>query len=92
MLNSYHSYSETYAPLNASWGELYSTTKALEISTGSGKSLRIELRLAGDYANLYLLMSVLLPGIHHGLENHPEQPTETKSDAYFQSVRSLPET
>ncbi|MEE3121248.1 MAG: glutamine synthetase family protein [SAR324 cluster bacterium] len=88
--NSYHRFEEnSYAPSNVSWGHDNRTT-ALRIPASAGDASRIEHRLAGADANPYLVMTVLLAGLLHGLAEQPELQAESKGNAYLERDRSLP--
>jgi glutamine synthetase len=55
-----------YVPVTRSWG-VDNRSVALRIPAGPGASRRFEHRVAGADANPYLVLAVLLAGIHHGL-------------------------
>lgn len=55
-----------YVPVTKSWG-VDNRSVALRIPAGPGASRRFEHRVAGADANPYLVLAVLLAGIHHGL-------------------------
>ncbi len=55
-----------YVPVTRSWG-VDNRSVALRIPTGSPASRRFEHRVAGADANPYLVLAVLLAGVHHGL-------------------------
>lgn len=55
-----------YVPVTKSWG-IDNRSVALRIPAGPGASRRFEHRVPGADANPYLVLAVLLAGIHHGL-------------------------
>ncbi len=55
-----------YVPVTRSWG-IDNRSVALRIPAGLPASRRFEHRVAGADANPYLVLAVLLAGIHHGL-------------------------
>ncbi len=55
-----------YVPVTKSWG-IDNRSVALRIPAGDSASRRFEHRVAGADANPYLVLAVLLAGIHHGL-------------------------
>ena len=55
-----------YVPINRSWG-IDNRSVAVRIPAGPNASRRFEHRVAGADANPYLVLAVLLAGIHHGL-------------------------
>ena len=55
-----------YVPVTKSWG-IDNRSVALRIPAGSSASRRFEHRVAGADANPYLVLAVLLAGIHYGL-------------------------
>ena len=55
-----------YVPVTKSWG-IDNRSVALRIPSGPPASRRFEHRVAGADANPYLVLAVLLAGIHHGL-------------------------
>ncbi|OON39726.1 glutamine synthetase [Izhakiella australiensis] len=58
---------DSFVPLQASWGH-NNRTVALRIPCGDRDNHRVEYRVAGADANPYLVMSALLAGILHGVE------------------------
>jgi glutamine synthetase len=55
-----------YVPVTRSWG-MNNRSVALRIPAGSSKARRFEHRVAGADANPYLVLAVLLAGVHHGI-------------------------
>ena len=68
-VNSYRRFQPgMYVPTQASWGH-NNRTVALRIPCGDRDNHRVEYRVAGADANPYLVMSTILAGILHGLDN-----------------------
>ncbi len=66
-INSYRRFGpRLYVPVTRSWG-IDNRSVALRIPAGSPASRRFEHRVAGADANPYLVLAVLLAGVHHGL-------------------------
>jgi glutamine synthetase len=66
-INAYRRFGpRLYVPVTKSWG-VDNRSVALRIPTGPPASRRFEHRVAGADANPYLVLAVLLAGIHHGL-------------------------
>ncbi len=66
-INAYRRFGpRLYVPVTRSWG-IDNRSVALRIPTGSSASRRFEHRVAGADANPYLVLAVLLAGVHHGL-------------------------
>jgi len=89
-VNSYRRFGANfYVPNTPSWG-LDNRTVALRVPTGAADSVRIEHRVAGADANPYLMMAVILAGIHHGLTHKIESGEPVEGNAYEQLEASLP--
>jgi len=89
-VNSYRRFGANfYVPNTPSWA-LDNRTVALRVPTGSADAVRIEHRVAGADANPYLMMAVILAGIHHGLTNKVEPGEPVEGNAYEQLDASLP--
>jgi len=76
--NSYRRFtSGHHAPMAPTWG-FDNRNVALRIPRGGPEARRIEHRIAGADANLYLVLAMLLHGMAHGLENtlDPGPPSE----------------
>ncbi len=58
----------TYAPVSPTWGYNHRDV-ALRIPVSGAKDCRVEHRVAGADANPYLVMAMVLGGIHHGISN-----------------------
>jgi glutamine synthetase len=66
-VNAYRRFApRLYVPVTKSWG-VNNRSVALRIPAGASQSRRFEHRVAGADANPYLLLAVLLAGVHHGL-------------------------
>jgi len=89
-VNSYRRFGANfYVPNTPSWA-LDNRTVALRVPTGSPDAVRIEHRVAGADANPYLMMAVILAGIHHGLTHKVEPGEPIEGNAYEQMDASLP--
>ncbi len=69
-----------YAPTAPTWGYENRTT-ALRIPAGEGHAMRIEHRVAGADANVYLTVAAILAGALYGIENKLLPPAVTTGDA-----------
>lgn len=66
-INSYRRFGpRLYVPVTKSWG-VDNRSVAIRIPAGPPASRRFEHRVAGADANPYLVLAVLLAGIHHGI-------------------------
>ncbi len=80
-VNSYRRFvPDAFVALAPTWSYNNRST-ALRIPGGSHEARRFEHRIAGADANPYLVMSVMLAGVLHGLENRIEPPVPTQGDA-----------
>ena len=90
--NSYHRFqNDSCAPVNMSWG-YNNRTVSIRIPPSEGPDTRIEHRLAGADANPYLLVSSLLCGILHGLNQKKDPPPPEGGNSYLQNDSELPRT
>ncbi|WP_326724679.1 glutamine synthetase family protein [Streptomyces sp. NBC_00243] len=79
--NSYRRYAaHSFAPTNYTWG-VDNRTCAVRIA-GHHESTRLEIRLPGADANVYLALAAVLAGIVHGITREPKLPAPTTGDAY----------
>ncbi len=69
-----------YAPLTPNWGYENRTT-AIRIPGGDGRARRIEHRVAGADANIYLTVASMLAGALYGIENKLVAPAPIQGDA-----------
>ena len=69
-----------YAPLTPNWGYENRTT-AIRIPGGDGRARRIEHRVAGADANIYLTVASMLAGALYGVENKLVAPAPIEGDA-----------
>ena len=69
-----------YAPTAPTWGYENRTT-ALRIPAGEGHAMRIEHRVAGADANVYLTVAAMLAGALYGIENKLMPAAATTGDA-----------
>jgi len=79
----------SYAPVSPCWG-VNNRTLALRIPAGSMASRRVEHRVAGGDANVYLTLGAILAGIHKGLTEKADPPPPTTGNAYQAHPPSLP--
>lgn len=90
VLNSYRRFQRgTHAPLAPCWG-YENRTVSLRVPADSPAATRIEHRVAGADANPYLVMSAILAGMLHGIENKLEAPPALEGNAYDQLPPTLP--
>lgn len=90
-VNSYRRFQpQFYVAMSLNWG-LNNRTVALRLPSGNKAATRIEHRVAGADANPYLVMSVILASIHHGLtnKNKPSCPPSV-GNAFDCNAPSLP--
>jgi glutamine synthetase len=88
--NSYRRFQlRSYAPLAPSWG-INNRTVALRVPGGSGAARRIEHRVAGADANIYLALAAVLAGIHWGIVNKADPGEPVTGNAYDKIAPSLP--
>ena len=80
-----------HAPHAPTWG-VNNRTVAMRIPGGSGSDRRIEHRVAGADANIYLALASVLAGIHHGIENALEPGPPITGSAYERVPPALPPT
>ncbi len=76
-----------YAPTAPTWGYENRTT-ALRIPAGNGDARRIEHRVAGADANVYLTVAAMLAAALYGIERKLLPPAQTRGDT---SELKLPE-
>ncbi|MBR9863847.1 MAG: glutamine synthetase [Rhodobacteraceae bacterium] len=78
-----------HAPTGVAWG-YENRTAAIRIPGGNHKARRIEHRVAGADANPYLVLTSILGGALHGIENKMQPPAPITGDAYRQKLTHLP--
>lgn len=67
--NSFRRYVRNlFVPMNRRWG-INNRSTGIRVPAGSDAARRIEHRVAGADANPYLVLAVVLAGIHHGIQN-----------------------
>ena len=71
----------SYAPCNVNWG-FNNRSVALRVPASPPVARRLELRIAGADANPYLVLTMLLSALAHGIENAVEPPTPLEGNAY----------
>ena len=87
--NSYRRFQDNaFVPLGHTWG-WNNRTVAVRIPTGAAHAHRLEHRVAGADANPYLLVAVLLAGIHHGLTLRLDPGEPVTGDACQQCNATL---
>jgi glutamine synthetase len=69
-----------YAPLAPNWG-FENRTTAIRIPGGDHSARRIEHRVAGADANIYLTVATMLAGALYGIENKLVAPAAVEGDA-----------
>ena len=90
--NSYRRFRpEAYVPLNPSWA-INNRGVAFRIPHGPAASRRVEHRVAGADANPYLLASVVLAGMHHGLTHRLDPGAPLAGNAYRDGRATIPLT
>lgn len=82
----------SYAPTAALWAYNNRST-ALRIPSGAGAARRIEHRVAGADANIYLAVAAVLAGAHHGIARRIDPGPPVVGNGYEQeSDMRLPRT
>ncbi|TFH68780.1 glutamine synthetase [Gammaproteobacteria bacterium LSUCC0057] len=88
-INSYRRLAPgSFAPVTANWGYENRTT-ALRIPAGDAESIRIEHRLPGADANVYLVVAAILAGALYGIEQQLEPSAAVEGEA-AQQPSTLP--
>ncbi|MCF6194286.1 MAG: glutamine synthetase family protein, partial [Kangiellaceae bacterium] len=89
-LNSYRRFQRgNHAPMAPSWG-YENRTVSIRVPADSHEAMRIEHRVAGADANPHLVISAIIAGMLHGIENKLEAPAPLEGDASKQLEASLP--
>jgi glutamine synthetase len=89
-INAYRRFGpRLYVPVTKSWG-VDNRSVALRIPTGPPASRRFEHRVAGADANPYLVLAVLLAGIHHGLTEKSDPGPMWSGSACEQLDQDIP--
>ncbi|ANG63037.1 gamma-glutamylputrescine synthetase [Marinobacterium aestuarii] len=78
-----------YVPIAPNWG-YDNRTVAVRIPAGTEAATRIEHRVSGADANPYLVMSALLAGVHHGLQQECKPGPDTEGNAFADETIGLP--
>jgi glutamine synthetase len=81
----------SFVPATPSWG-YNNRTVALRIPAGEAKARRIEHRVAGADANIYLVAAAVLAGIHHGISGRIDPGPPVIGDGHRQFERTLAES
>ncbi len=88
--NSYRRFVlDAFVPLNDAWG-YNNRTVALRIPHSNQANTRIEHRIAGADANVYLVTAAVLAGMLHGLENGFDPGPPVVGNAYEQTEIRTP--
>lgn len=88
--NSYRRFQPgAFVPTLATWG-INNRTTALRIPPGGAGARRIEHRVAGADANVYLALAAILAGIHHGITGRIAPPAPAEGDASGAGGEPLP--
>lgn len=88
--NSYRRYvPNAYVPLNECWG-FNNRTVAMRIPYSDAKNTRIEHRIAGADANVYLVTAAVLAGMLWGIENGFDPGPAITGNAYEQTENHTP--
>jgi glutamine synthetase len=79
--NAYRRYQpKSYVPMAAHWG-YNNRTVSLRVLNTSPAATRVEHRIAGADANPYLVLTGILAGIRHGIQNKLDPGPEVKGNA-----------
>ncbi|MGJ3253516.1 MAG: glutamine synthetase family protein [Elainellaceae cyanobacterium] len=90
--NSFRRYKDrAFVPLAPCWG-LNNRTTALRVPMGGADATRVEHRVPGADANIYLVIAAMLAGIDYGITHQSEPPLPADGNAYDQYPPSLPRT
>ncbi|KAB7614589.1 glutamine synthetase [Amylibacter sp. SFDW26] len=88
--NSYRRFAaHSHAPSAVGWG-YENRTAAIRIPGGPDIARRIEHRVAGGDANVYLILAAILGGALHGIETKAVAPDPITGDAYAADLEKLP--
>jgi len=79
------------APINTHWG-YDNRTAGLRVPMSNAENRRVENRLGGADANPYLLASVVLAGLHHGLTQRLDPGAPLAGNAYRDGRATIPLT
>lgn len=89
-VNSYRRFqAESYVPMSAAWG-VNNRGVALRVPAGGPAARRLEHRVAGADANVYLVAAWVLAGVLDGLQAAREPPAPLDGNAYTQPGVPLP--
>ncbi|WP_411834498.1 glutamine synthetase family protein [Pseudoxanthomonas mexicana] len=88
--NSYRRFVlNAFVPLNDAWG-YNNRTVAMRIPHSDARNTRIEHRIAGADANVYLVTAAVLAGMLHGLEHRFDPGPPVAGNAYAQTEVRTP--
>jgi glutamine synthetase len=83
-INSYRRLApDAFAPTSKTWG-IDNRTVALRIPSGARSATRIEHRMAGADANIYLVATAFIAGVTEGITNEMKAPEPVTGNAYEQ--------
>ncbi len=89
-LNSYRRFQRgSHAPTAPTWG-YENRTVSVRVPADAHEALRIEHRVSGADANVYLVMASILAGMLHGIEKKLEAPPPAKGNTYEKFAANLP--
>lgn len=90
--NSFRRFRESsFVPTAPGWG-YNNRTVALRVPGGDRGARRLEHRVAGADANIYLVEAAVLAGVHYGLVNRLDPGPPIVGNGYTQRGRRLPDT
>lgn len=88
--NSYRRFVlNAFVPLNDCWG-YNNRTVAMRVPHSDANNTRVEHRIAGADANVYLVTAAVLAGMLHGLENRHDPGPPITGNAYQQTENRSP--
>jgi glutamine synthetase len=80
-----------FTPAAPSWG-YNNRTVALRVPGGEARARRIEHRVAGADANVYLVAAAVLAGIHHGIVGRIDPGPPIAGNSHDGTERTLPDS
>ena len=89
-LNSFRRFQHgSHAPLSPTWG-YENRTVSVRVPSDNYDAMRIEHRVSGADANVYLVMAAILAGMLHGIEKKLKAPLPAKGNTYEKYPATLP--
>lgn len=80
-INSFRRFQpDNFVPMTPCWG-VNNRTTAVRVPAGDPGARRIEHRVAGADANVYLVAATVLAGMHYGMTRRIEPPSAVEGDA-----------